>query len=159
VSFDRFAVVRVPFPFTDREAAKNRPALGSHACSCFLDGSVSSEVDVVAEAAFAGPLEQPQQRRPFRSPCLASDDHDNPATTLRLRQLDEVVAVAGQQETLVFVSKCEAGRISFLQRQDIAQPEDFVIEFSERTGENLRLRLDPAGTSLLIVRVRHLACH
>jgi len=27
VSFERFAVVRVPFPFTDRNATKNRPAL------------------------------------------------------------------------------------------------------------------------------------
>jgi mRNA interferase MazF len=27
VSFERYAVVRVPFPFTDRDAAKNRPAL------------------------------------------------------------------------------------------------------------------------------------
>lgn len=27
MSFDRFAVVRVPFPFTDRNASKNRPAL------------------------------------------------------------------------------------------------------------------------------------
>lgn len=27
VIFDRFAVVRVPFPFTDRNATKNRPAL------------------------------------------------------------------------------------------------------------------------------------
>lgn len=27
VTFDRFAVVRVPFPFTDRDAVKNRPAL------------------------------------------------------------------------------------------------------------------------------------
>ena len=26
-SFERFAVVRVPFPFTDRNATKNRPAL------------------------------------------------------------------------------------------------------------------------------------
>ncbi|HQS99502.1 MAG: transcriptional regulator [Hydrogenophilales bacterium 16-64-46] len=27
MSFERFAVVRVPFPFTDRAATKNRPAL------------------------------------------------------------------------------------------------------------------------------------
>ncbi|WP_126445976.1 type II toxin-antitoxin system PemK/MazF family toxin [Sulfuricystis multivorans] len=27
MTFDRFAVVRVPFPFTDRCAVKNRPAL------------------------------------------------------------------------------------------------------------------------------------
>lgn len=27
MSFDRFTVVRVPFPFTDRNATKNRPAL------------------------------------------------------------------------------------------------------------------------------------
>lgn len=27
VTFERFTVVRVPFPFTDRTATKNRPAL------------------------------------------------------------------------------------------------------------------------------------
>ena len=27
MSFEHFAVVRVPFPFTDRDATKNRPAL------------------------------------------------------------------------------------------------------------------------------------
>lgn len=27
MTFERFAVVRVPFPFTDRNAAKNRPAV------------------------------------------------------------------------------------------------------------------------------------
>jgi len=27
VTFDRYAVLRVPFPFTDRNASKNRPAL------------------------------------------------------------------------------------------------------------------------------------
>ena len=27
VTFDRFDVVRVPFPFTDKTASKNRPAL------------------------------------------------------------------------------------------------------------------------------------
>lgn len=27
MAFERFAVVRVPFPFTDRDATKNRPAL------------------------------------------------------------------------------------------------------------------------------------
>jgi len=27
VTFERFTVVRVPFPFTDRDASKNRPAL------------------------------------------------------------------------------------------------------------------------------------
>lgn len=27
MSFERFTVVRVPFPFTDRNASKNRPAL------------------------------------------------------------------------------------------------------------------------------------
>lgn len=27
MGFDRFEVVRVPFPFTDRQASKNRPAL------------------------------------------------------------------------------------------------------------------------------------
>jgi len=33
--FDRYAVVRVPFPFTDRQASKNRPALVLSDAACF----------------------------------------------------------------------------------------------------------------------------
>ncbi len=35
MTFERFAVVRVPFPFTDRDAAKNRPALVLSTASAF----------------------------------------------------------------------------------------------------------------------------
>jgi mRNA interferase MazF len=35
VTFERFAVVRVPFPFTDRDAAKNRPALVLSSAAAF----------------------------------------------------------------------------------------------------------------------------
>lgn len=35
MSFERFTVVRVPFPFTDRNATKNRPALVLSAADCF----------------------------------------------------------------------------------------------------------------------------
>jgi len=35
VSFERFTVVRVPFPFTDRNATKNRPALVLSAAANF----------------------------------------------------------------------------------------------------------------------------
>ncbi len=35
MSFDRFTVVRVPFPFTDRNATKNRPALVLSAADSF----------------------------------------------------------------------------------------------------------------------------
>ena len=35
MTFERFAVVRVPFPFTDRDAAKNRPALVLSAAAAF----------------------------------------------------------------------------------------------------------------------------
>ncbi len=35
MSFERFDVVRVPFPFTDRETAKNRPALVLSASDSF----------------------------------------------------------------------------------------------------------------------------
>ena len=59
--------------------------------------ALSGEVDVVAETAFTCSLEQAQQRRPFRSPCLASDDDDDAAMALRLSQLEEIVAVAGGQ--------------------------------------------------------------
>lgn len=58
------------------------------------------EVDVVAETAFTCSLEQAQQHRPFRSPCLASDDDDDAAMALRLSQLEEVVAGAGRQKTI-----------------------------------------------------------
>lgn len=35
MAFERFTVVRVPFPFTDRNAAKNRPALVLSAAAGF----------------------------------------------------------------------------------------------------------------------------
>lgn len=35
MSFERFTVVRVPFPFSDRNAAKNRPALVLSNAACF----------------------------------------------------------------------------------------------------------------------------
>lgn len=35
MSFERFTVVRVPFPFTERNATKNRPALVLSAADCF----------------------------------------------------------------------------------------------------------------------------
>lgn len=35
MTFERFAVVRVPFPFTDRDAAKNRPALVLSSATAF----------------------------------------------------------------------------------------------------------------------------
>ncbi len=35
MSFERFAVVRVPFPFSDRNASKNRPALILSDETCF----------------------------------------------------------------------------------------------------------------------------
>ena len=35
MSFERFTVVRVPFPFTDRSATKNRPALVLSAATSF----------------------------------------------------------------------------------------------------------------------------
>lgn len=35
MTFERFSVVRVPFPFTDRDASKNRPALVLSAADAF----------------------------------------------------------------------------------------------------------------------------
>ena len=35
MAFERFTVVRVPFPFTDRNATKNRPALVLSDAACF----------------------------------------------------------------------------------------------------------------------------
>ncbi len=51
VSFDRFAVVRVPFPFTDREAAKNRPALVLSDASAFNTAAGHSVMAMITSAA------------------------------------------------------------------------------------------------------------
>ena len=55
--------------------------------------------------------------------------------TLRLRQFDEVVTIAGHQQAIVFVSKVENRGIRGLNLQHIAQPENLVIQFSEQVGE------------------------
>jgi mRNA interferase MazF len=60
VSFERFTVVRVPFPFTDRAAGKNRPALVLSAAKSFntpAGHSVMAMITSVANAPW--PLDCP----------------------------------------------------------------------------------------------------
>jgi mRNA interferase MazF len=60
VSFDRYAVVRVPFPFTDRASSKNRPALVLSAAKAFntpAGHSVMAMITSVANAPW--PLDCP----------------------------------------------------------------------------------------------------
>jgi mRNA interferase MazF len=53
VSFEPFDVVRVPFPFTDREAAKNRPALVLSVASAFNVPAGHSVMAMITSAANA----------------------------------------------------------------------------------------------------------
>jgi mRNA interferase MazF len=60
VTFDRFAVVRVPFPFTDRTATKNRPALVLSDSSAFNAPAGHSVMAMITSAANAPwPLDCP----------------------------------------------------------------------------------------------------
>ena len=54
---------------------------------------------------------------------------------LRFRQLDEVVAIAGHHKAIMLISKLHDCGIRCLQRQHIAEPEDFVVQFSKQVGE------------------------
>lgn len=51
MSFERFAVVRVPFPFTDRSATKNRPALVLSDAACFNTPAGHSVLAMITSAA------------------------------------------------------------------------------------------------------------
>jgi mRNA interferase MazF len=60
VSFERFAVVRVPFPFTDRDATKNRPALVLSDAAAFNGPAGHSVMAMITSAANAPwPLDCP----------------------------------------------------------------------------------------------------
>ena len=60
MSFERFAVVRVPFPFTDRDAAKNRPALVLSDATAFNEPAGHSVIAMITSAANAPwPLDCP----------------------------------------------------------------------------------------------------
>lgn len=51
MTFERFAVVRVPFPFTDRNATKNRPALVLSNASRFNTPAGHSVMAMITTAA------------------------------------------------------------------------------------------------------------
>lgn len=58
--FERFAVVRVPFPFTDRDAAKNRPALVLSSASAFNTSAGHSVMAMItSEGNAPWPLDCP----------------------------------------------------------------------------------------------------
>ena len=60
MSFDRFAVVTVPFPFSDRTATKNRPALVISNSRCFNVATGHSVMAMITSAANAPwPLDCP----------------------------------------------------------------------------------------------------
>ena len=54
---------------------------------------------------------------------------------LRLRQLEKVVAVAGEQHAVPIVSKLKNSQISGLSCEDVTQAQDFVVEFSEQVSQ------------------------
>ena len=60
MSFERFAVVRVPFPFTDRNATKNRPALVLSDAAAFNTPAGHSLMAMITSQAHAPwPLDCP----------------------------------------------------------------------------------------------------
>ncbi|MDP2810683.1 MAG: type II toxin-antitoxin system PemK/MazF family toxin [Rhodocyclaceae bacterium] len=60
MSFERFSVVRVPFPFTDRNATKNRPALVlSDAAAFNAPASHSVMAMITSQGNTAWPLDCP----------------------------------------------------------------------------------------------------
>ena len=52
-SFERFDVVRVPFPFTDRQAEKNRPALVLSGATAFNRPAGHSVMAMITSAGHA----------------------------------------------------------------------------------------------------------
>ncbi|MFZ5490955.1 MAG: type II toxin-antitoxin system PemK/MazF family toxin [Pseudomonadota bacterium] len=62
MTFDRFAVVRVPFPFTDRSATKNRPALVLSSAGAFNTAAGHSVMAMITSSGSAPwPLDCPLQ--------------------------------------------------------------------------------------------------
>lgn len=60
MGFERFAVLRVPFPFTDRAATKNRPALVLSDAAAFNGPAGHSVLAMITSAANAPwPLDCP----------------------------------------------------------------------------------------------------
>ena len=62
VSFDRYAVVRVPFPFTDRNATKNRPAVVLSDAVAFNTPAGHSVMAMITSQAPAGRCRPPAGR-------------------------------------------------------------------------------------------------
>ena len=59
MSFERFDVVRVPFPFTDRQSTKNRPALVLSSAEDFNHAAGHSVMAMItSEANAPWPLDQ-----------------------------------------------------------------------------------------------------
>lgn len=59
MSYERYAVVRVPFPFTDRDAAKNRPALVLSALAFNVPASHSVLAMITSKDNAPWPLDCP----------------------------------------------------------------------------------------------------
>jgi hypothetical protein len=91
----------------------------------------SGEVDIVHEARFTCTFQQPKQRRAFSRTRPAPDDDNDAVVSLSRRNLDEVVAVTGEQQTTPLMSDLKDEGVCGLLREYFAQAQEFVTEFLE----------------------------
>ena len=100
---------------------------------------------------------QAKQRRAFRRTRPASDDDNDAVVRLSRRNLDEVVAVTGEQQTTPLMSELKDEGVCGCLREDIAQAQGIRDRVLGVGMSGPRVRHGRAGTSRLLVR--HLSHH
>ena len=80
---------------------------------------------------FTCTFQQAKQRCAFSRTRPASDDDNDAVVSLSRRNLDEVVAVTGEQQTTPLIGELKDEGVCGLLREYIAQAQKFVTEFLE----------------------------
>jgi hypothetical protein len=91
----------------------------------------SGEVDIAHEARFTCTFQQAKERRAFSRTRPAPNDDNDAVMSLSRRHLDEIVAVAGEQQKTLLVSELKDEGVCGVLREYIAQTQEFVTEFLE----------------------------
>ena len=98
----------------------------------------SGEVDVVAQAGFACPLEQTNEGRSLLRSRSSANHDDDAVMRLLAGQGDEIIAIAGHEQVAAIEGAPKHRGIRGLGAEFVTDAQNAVAEFAKQVGEVFR---------------------
>ncbi len=91
----------------------------------------SGEIDIVSKAGLARALQEANEGGALLGPRPPPDDNDDPVMRLSFCQREEVIAIAGHEQTVSFEREPKHQRVCGLRIEHVSNALNLVAELAE----------------------------